>query len=145
MVSASPWYGVGVPHQPMGFEQLETMTMNDTTCECSDEYGPCEAHGETLVQREGASLRTADELILILCQDLVDLGAGLSLYGADVLAQAEAYVDQPYPDDGDADYVGTFAALTTLADQLEADLGVSVIWDDGYRIVRPAADCPLYV
>jgi hypothetical protein len=129
----------------MGIEQLETMTM----CECSDDYGPCELHGETLVQREGASLRTADELILLACQDLVDLGAELSPYGADVLAQAETTADRCrnqrtgtmwFDDEGE-----TYDRLVTLADQLEVDLGVSVIWNDGYRIVRPAADCPLYV
>lgn len=116
-------------------------------CECTYDFGPCEVHGELLVQREGSSLRTADELVLLVCQDLVDLGAGLSPYGADVLATATGYAagcvsewgTMWFRDDGE-----TREELSTLADQLETDLGVSVIWDDGYRIVRPTGDCPLY-
>jgi hypothetical protein len=119
-------------------------------CECSDEYGPCEDHGETLVWREGASTRTADELMLVLCQDLVDLGAELSPWGADVLARAEAAAVRcrdprtgtMWFDQGREPIMDT---LTMLADQLEADSGLSVWMDDGYRIVRPTADCPLYV
>ena len=117
-------------------------------CECSDEYGPCEDHGETLVQREGASARTADELMLVLCHDLVDLGAQLSPYGANVLARADKYAEQCrsktgtmwFKDEGE-----TYDSLVTLADQLEVDAEVSVWMDDGYRIVRATADCPLYV
>ena len=91
-------------------------------CDCSDKYGPCELHGETLVQREGASTRTADELVLVLCHDLVDLGAQLSPYGANVLARADEYAEQCrsatsgtmwFDDDGE-----TYDALVTLADQL---------------------------
>lgn len=118
---------------------------DDFGCECSEEYGVCELHGEVLVQREGASTRTADELIRVLCHDLVALGAELSPWGAEVLARADEYAYQPYLDDDDDDYVGAFAALVTLADQLEVDSGLSVFMDDGYRIVRPSVDCPLYV
>jgi hypothetical protein len=119
-------------------------------CDCSEEYGPCEIHCEVLVQREGASCRTADELMLVLCHDLVDLGAELSPYGAKVLANADAYADGCrdqsasgsvwFEDDGT-----TLDQLVSLADQLEVDAEVSVFMEDGYRIVRATADCPLYV
>lgn len=121
--------------------------MMSITCECSEEFGPCEDHGETLVVREGASLHTADELSMILIDDLVSVGAELSPWGRterDRLSAAlEASRDNVsgtawFADPDDAD------AAHSLADQLEgyvADLWI--IRDDGYRIVRPHADCPL--
>jgi hypothetical protein len=117
-------------------------------CDCSEEYGPCELHCVVLVQRAGASCRTSDELMLVLCHDLVDCGASLSPCGAEVLARADAYADgcrsewgtMWFEDDG-----STYDQLVSLADQLEVDAEVSVFMEDGYRIVRATADCPLYV
>lgn len=116
-------------------------------CECSDEYGPCEDHGETLVIREGAGLRTADELTMILIEDLVSVGAELSVWGRDEYNRLSAALSASRnpksgtawfdnPDDGES--------ARDLSHQLEnyvADLWV--IHDDGYRIVRPFDNCPL--
>lgn len=114
------------------------------TCECSEEYGPCEDHGETLVVREGASTRTADESALCLIDDLVGLGAAeLSPYGAVVVDQARAALDDGR-DRGswiDPDHYANLAEeLYEVAFQLECSAsGVLVFHDDGYRIVRPSA------
>ena len=120
----------------------------ENTCDCDWDTGPCEQHGTVLVVREGASHRTADELALQLCHDLVDCGAELSPWGAFNLRQADERAAQCrnphtgtmwFDDDGT-----TLDALVTLADQLEADLGIGVYHDDGYVIVRATDDCPLY-
>jgi hypothetical protein len=119
------------------------------SCECSDEYGPCELHGQTLVIREGASQRTADDLTLVLIDDLVSVGAELSAFGRLELERLTAAAERDrdpvsgcmwFSDPDDAD------AARTLADQLESYVAdLCVIHDDGYRIVKPAADCPLYI
>jgi hypothetical protein len=118
-------------------------------CDCSEDYGPCENHCEVLAQREGASTRTADELIEVLCLDLIGCGAEVSPWGQDVLNRVAAALDDnrrmgvawlPQGDKGDH----MRRELVSLADQLEsyvADLWV--IHDDGYQIVKPSADCPL--
>ena len=122
--------------------------MENNTCECSEEYGPCELHAETLVVREGASLHTADELLAIFIRDAVDLGAELSPYGKDVLSRVWSALsanesmgvawleDESLQDE-----------LATVSSQLETTLytlGFSVYWEDGYRIVKitggPLAD-----
>jgi hypothetical protein len=114
------------------------------TCECSEEYGPCEEHGETLVVREGASTRTADESALCLIDDLVGLGAAeLSPYGAVVVDQARAALDAAEgpcawidPDQ----YANLAEELYEVANQVECNASaVLVFHDDGYRIVRPSA------
>lgn len=110
-----------------------------TQCDCSDEYGPCEQHGDTLVVREGASLHTADELAMIEIDDLVSVGAELSAWGqAEYKRLEQALTDRWFdnPDDGEA--------ARDLVTQLESNVAdLWVIHDDGYRIVRPHADCPL--
>jgi len=117
------------------------------TCGCSDEYGPCERHGDTLVVREGASLHTADELAMILIEDLQSVGAELSPWGVE---QRDRLAKQLETDRDSTSGVAWFAfpedaeAARDLADQLEgyvADLWV--VHEDGYRIVRPHEDCPL--
>lgn len=55
--------------------------MNEPTthpCDCSEDYGPCEQHSTILVQREGSSARTADELAIVFIDDAIALGASLS-------------------------------------------------------------------
>lgn len=123
--------------------------MSEHTCDCSEEYGPCELHGETLCQREGASLRTADDLVMVLIDDLVGCGAELSAWGREQYDRLSAQLESDRnpisgcgwfsnPDDGEA--------ARSLADQLESYVAdLCVIRDDGYRIVRPSDDCSLYV
>lgn len=83
-------------------------------------------------QREGASLRSADELALILIEDLVSLDAELSPYGCDIVAQAEAaLVDSVWINDPDL-----AEALGDVARQIENTIGDYLVkHDDGYIIV----------
>ena len=108
-------------------------------CGCSEDYGPCEQHGTVLAQRDGAAVRTADELARVFIDDATDIGAELSSYGADVVAAADAEFATGErwltADAGEA--------LLDLVHQVEATLDAWVIWEDGYCIVRPSADCPL--
>jgi hypothetical protein len=125
------------PHVGCGKDEGEIMA----ECECSDEYGPCEAHGTVLAQRVGASSRSADELTRVYLEDARDIdGAILSPYGVGVLAR----VSDP------AAWEGSWLADPALADELrdvawqvEAALDAWTVWDDGYVIVRPSTDCPL--
>ena len=125
--------------------------MSDTVedCYCTDE-GPCEQHLEMLVTREGASTRTADELLTVFVEDAMSVGVELSPWGRDVLERANALLDANRSmgvawlpeDDG-----GVRDELDTLQHQVEAELsglGLSSWWDDGYVIGRvtggPLAD-----
>lgn len=110
------------------------------SCECSDEYGPCELHATTLIVREGASLHTADELSAIFLNDAVGLGAELSPYGQDVLKRvsdtlsANESMGVAWLEDGELQ-----DELQTVSNQVETELytlGYSVYWEDGYRIVK---------
>lgn len=128
------------------------MSNDNETCECSDEFGPCEQHGEMLVIREGASQRTADSLLLLLCHDLIDCGAEVSSWGKQLLERADHEEARAMSSYGTSwfcteEFGGErmYSDLLSLADQLEVDAEVSVTMDDGYTIVRPSADCPLYV
>jgi hypothetical protein len=112
-------------------------------CECSEEYGPCEDHSELMVSREGASLRTADELQSQFIHDAVSLGAELSPYGKDVLSRADAAmtVEGPMsnwlPDDEEG--YALRDDLGTVANQVETELytlGYSTYWDDGFRVLK---------
>jgi hypothetical protein len=114
-------------------------------CECSDEYGPCEAHGETVVIREGASLRSADEL----CHEFLgDVASVLRSWPSDEYREAETRLGNALADsDGswfdDPDDADECRDLVTNGEAALGDAGYMVIWDDGYRIVRPYAWCPL--
>ena len=117
-------------------------------CDCSEEYGPCEEHGLVLAQREGASSRTADELLLVWCDDAAAIiGAdALSPWGCDLIARAwrDAVTDGDHGchwfshgDAGDA----LRDELMTLHSQLESSLATMdepalTFWNDGYVIVR---------
>lgn len=118
-----------------------------TECECSEEYGPCEEHGETIAQREGASTRTADELLAVFIDDAVGIGVELSPWGADVLARAwanlnanERYGVAWFSTDEEGSALHD--EVRTLVDQVENDLatmdggGMHVWWEDGYVISR---------
>lgn len=117
------------------------------TCTCSDEYGPCEFHGETLVTREGASVRTADDLSHTFCEDVCsvthsypspEFEADLVRLG-NALADAESYGVRWLPDPEDTDGEDMRDTLSDMVGTAEAHLGahgLSVWWEDGYRIVR---------
>jgi hypothetical protein len=124
-----------------------------TDCDCTEEYGPCEEHGETLVSREGAAVRTADDLLVTFIDDARDAGRFvLSPWGEDVLRQAEDNLSANESMgvrwlSGDEEGASIREDLDTLQYQVEAELataGLSTYWEDGYRIVRitggPLAD-----
>ncbi len=120
-----------------------------STCDCSDEYGPCEEHCEVLVVREGASLRTADELALVRCDDCLEVGIYdaadprrgdlTRLWAALALSRDSTSACAWFDDPDDAQ------EARELTDSLESDLpeDVRLYSDDGYQIVRLTADCPL--
>lgn len=64
--------------------------MTTDVCECSEEYGPCEAHSEVLAQRDGASTRTADELLAVFIGDAEGI-IGRPITEHDASAVADAY------------------------------------------------------
>lgn len=127
-------------------------------CGCDDEYGPCEDHGTTLVIREGASTRTADDLLLLLCRDACELlrqitredrvsswGHELMCRAEDLLAAEDHHGCRWFPE---SDQGATADELMTLRSQLEAELStldapVYVIENDGYVMVQLHDDCPL--
>lgn len=104
-----------------------------TDCECSEEYGPCESHCDVLAQREGASLRTGDELIALYLDDALSIDPEcLSPYGRDVKARVDAALaESSWLDDSD---LGD--ELYSVRDQVESSLDAVTYWDDGYRIVK---------
>lgn len=107
-------------------------------CECSSEYGPCEQHGDTLVIRDGASQRTADQLAMGLVEDLLGFGVTLpDLAMTNYELLTGLLVDSSFEDPEDSE------AASDLAREAEESTDLWVIHDDGYRIVRPHADCPL--
>lgn len=134
-------------------------------CECSDEYGPCEQHGEVIAQREGASTRTADDLAYVFLTDVLAImenGPDIPADGSDMarrLAKLRAAVDHWSNDDlwddnrgcrwlvlPDHDLSDPPAALmedVSDAESVLADLGLAVYWEDGYVITRMNDDCPL--
>lgn len=119
----------------------------DQTCDCSDEYGPCENHCELLVSREGASLRTADELAMVRVQDCVDCGAELSKPDARSQVRLDAALESCRDESSGCAWLSESDqdAAFTLADQVESGLPdrVRLYADDGYVIVRLTDDCPL--
>lgn len=117
------------------------------TCDCTDEYGPCEHHGETMVSREGSSLRTADELGHEFLTDAVSvLGAYPSpefesatiRLGNALADNRSTYGTAWFPDgDGNADdYRDESEHWQNVAEAALSAAGYSVFWADGYRIVR---------
>ena len=110
-------------------------------CECSEEYGPCENHGEVLAQREGASVRTADELLAVFIGDVEGvIGRPITEHDASAVAaeywtatdNAGGWVDaERFPDLIDALHdAATYGAEGALPE------GVFVWWEDGYVISR---------
>jgi hypothetical protein len=120
---------------------------DDGECTCSEEYGPCEFHADTLIVREGASLRTADELGH---EFLTDVAAVLGAWPSDDYRDAATRIGNALADNrsemGTAWLPATETDSYSLADLLadtqsaaESALsaaGLSVYWEDGYRIMR---------
>lgn len=104
-------------------------------CDCSEDMGPCESHMDVVVMREGASLRSADELSALFIEDAVSVGASLSPYGEDIrrrIGETEAWEGSWLRDPDLAD------AMRDMTTELETDIytvgGFHVRWDDGYVI-----------
>lgn len=128
-------------------------------CECDEEYGPCEEHGDAVVIREGASTRTADDLLLLFCEDAADVlihetgedrttpWGRMILQDAedDLTANSSSYGCRWFSEENGEQLTDS---LATLQSQLESELSTLDVphftyWNDGYRIVRVAEDCPL--
>lgn len=116
------------------------------TCECSEEYGPCEWHGETMVSREGASVRTADDLGHEFLTDVVSVCRAWpsaefereTIRLGNALADNESHGCRWLPFDPESSYPDS-EALADMIGQAEGFLaghGYSVYWEDGFRIVR---------
>ncbi len=141
-------------------EQREFATDNAIdayVCECSEEYGPCEDHATLLVNREGASTRTADALAYVFLDDVATMFANGAL-DVEVLTaeQWSSLTDMTHiygagaewtreGSDGWLDDPDVAQALHDDVTMVETWLpeGVWVMWEDGYRIVRVHDDCPL--
>ncbi len=97
-----------------------------------------------VVIREGASLRTSDELRATFVGDATDLGVKLSTWGADLIERVWANLNANermgvmwLSGDNAGDELDM--ELGTLVNQCETalyELGYSVRWDDGYVIYR---------
>lgn len=121
--------------------------MTETGCQCNEEYGPCEDHADVLVIREGASLHTADELTMLLVEDLIQCGAKFDAkQKAEHCRLDDALTNAYDPATGtawfseDTDRDDALALATEI--ESSAD-GLYVVHEDGYVISRPHADCPL--
>lgn len=116
-------------------------------CGCSEEYGPCDDHSEVMAQREGSSMRTADDLSHVFCLDAIALGVAPSPYGSAVLERVRTRLESQRRN-GVA-WLNDSALqdeLSSVVNALETDLetlDMSVYWDDGYRIVKMKDGCPL--
>jgi hypothetical protein len=105
-----------------------------SACDCTDEYGPCEDHGQTLAQREGASLRTAHELCALFVSEVDDIRAAEGLPPvADQTDRARLEAVEGWLDEPDA--IEWLEDITREADS-SLPAGVVSYWDDGYVIVR---------
>lgn len=123
-------------------------------CECSEEYGPCEEHCEVLAQREGASTRTADDLVYVFLTDVLAIaeaweednrGEGEEMPAPDLTKLREA-VDYWGDDSRWDDQMGCRWVREDVDAEIHdemyvgenvlADMGLSVWWEDGYVISR---------
>jgi len=126
----------------------------DLSCGCDEDYGPCEDHCTVLVQREGASTRTADELAVLYCDDAVglleDIGGTVLATDLEIVRDAWALLETErrhgvawFPEDDAGEMLDE---VLRLGDALMWDLlalGYATTWDDGFWIVQVHEDCPL--
>lgn len=109
---------------------------DEWACDCTDE-GPCEEHCEILAQRVGASNRSADELCVTYLYDALSIDPDvLSPYGRDVLRAADADLQASGPFTSWLEDPDLADELRDVVHQVESDLGLWTIWDDGYVILR---------
>ena len=106
-----------------------------------------------LVSRDGAAVRTADELLSQFAHDAMALLGESTPWARTLLKDYDAALDanRAYgaawlPDTGDGEALRD--DMHTLVMQLEIDLAVcdeptNVNWDDGYVIYQVTADSPL--
>lgn len=102
---------------------------------------------EAVVVREGAAVRTADELLLVFVEDAVSLGAELSATGRITLAEFRTVMtgytnllsgSASLPESAE----GLRMDVESLVNQLETELGTlgfDVEWNDGY-VITPSQD-----
>lgn len=115
-------------------------------CDCSEEYGPCEVHGEVLAQGGGAAFGTADEQLVAEMRALVDVGAELSVAGSEEFDRLVWELEQSRdPVSGTAWFSDPddHGAADWLVCQLESTIDHHVYRDDGFTIVRLLPGCPL--
>ncbi len=119
--------------------------MSATECECSEEYGPCEDHSEVLAQREGASTRTADELLAVFIGDAIDImegeedliaGALIGTWSAVADAYWKACPNGGWAPIAEGDAYTLSEELADTANVVESYLPALVYWEDGYVISR---------
>lgn len=126
----------------------------DFACGCHlsvhDEDRYCENHTHIAVQREGASLRTGDELGRRFLEDTIDLLTGPATLGVFVMPRdltvCIEQLDEDFADAGWLDNDDLREEMVEHERHLEGELashGWSVEWDDGYRIWRPTGDNPV--
>lgn len=114
-------------------------------CGCVHDASYCEAHRHTPVIREGAALRTGDELAELFIVDahsLLHPGGDLPAEWAVVLEACE----EDHANGGawltNDDLSEELDSLLCTAEDQLTDAGWTVDWDDGYVIWRPTADAP---
>lgn len=110
----------------MSFESFE--------CECSEDFGPCELHCEYLVTREGASLRTADELCLLFLEDAGSLEPlAIPMSARELVLECEE--DMQESGSSWLTDVDLADALRDTVQVVESRMTHSVYWEDGYVIL----------
>lgn len=122
--------------------------MEDFDCDCSEDYGPCEDHMEVYAQREGASTRTADDLVYVFLTDVLSCAEDVDIrQGAEVdltrLHDSITYWgdDARWTDNMGCRWVSDDEEAEihdemSVGENVLSDLGLSVSWDDGYMIYR---------
>lgn len=115
-----------------------------TYCQACDDDGWCEDHSEAVVVRQGASARTADELVSVFVHDAIALGAELAPWGTETLrayddaleAQRDPLSGVAWLPDDDSGYA-LADDMATLRYQIESELDTLdyvTEWNDGFVI-----------
>lgn len=130
---------------------------HDWECDCGEDWGPCENHMDVIAQREGASTRTADDLVFVFLGDVLaaaedpEIRQGAEVDTARLRDSLTYWEEESRWDDNmgcrwvSEDESAEIHEEMSVGESVLADLGLSVTWDDGYVIYRIHADCPLIV
>lgn len=109
----------------------------------------CESHRHTPVVREGASLRTGDELLEQFINDAMDLLTPPVTPGGVVSTSWNVVLEACAEDHavhgawlGNDDVREDLEATKDHAEDQLTNAGWTVDWNDGYVIWRPTADAP---